>query len=209
MDSVGSGRHPRLLAISDRRQLGPAGIEGWLAALAEGPVDGVQIREKDLGDREILALARMAREALPAEKLVLVNRRADIAVAAGADGVHLTSKGLPVAALRRRFGQGLVIGDTTHSVEEVLAAGRDGADYVTFGPVWPTPSKERYGPPPGLTGLRRAAAVGPPVLALGGVTIPRAREAAAVGAAGIAGIRLFLSPDDPELASAAAPFSIP
>jgi thiamine-phosphate pyrophosphorylase len=88
----------------------------------------------------------------------------------------------------------VLLGVSTHSVAEVERALQDGADYVTFGPVWPTPSKERHGPPLGTGELARAARVGIPVYALGGVMLSRFGEAAAAGAAGVAGIRLFQAP---------------
>lgn len=176
-----------LLAISER------GSPEWLRRLAEAGIGAVQIREKDLDDRAVLELAREARAVLPTAT-VLVNGRLDIALAAGADGAHLPADGVPVAALRRRFGPGVLLGVSTHRVEEVERALQDGADYVTFGPVWPTPSKERYGPPLGVEELARAAEVGIPVYALGGVMLSRFEEAAAAGAAGVAGIRLFQGP---------------
>lgn len=180
-----------LLAISDRASLDLPFSE-WLGRLAAAGVGAVQVREKDLDDRSVLELARQARAVL---STVLVNGRLDLALAAGADGAHLPADGVPAAALRRRFGARFdpipLLGVSTHSVAEVERALRDGADYVTFGPVWPTPSKERYGPPLGPGELARAARVGIPVYALGGVMLSRFGEAAAAGAAGVAGIRLF------------------
>ena len=188
-----------LLAISDRASL-DIPFPQWLARLAAAGVGAVQIREKDLDDRAVLELARQARAAL---STVLVNGRLDLALAAGADGAHLPADGVPVAALRRRFGTGVLLGVSTHSVAEVECALQDGADYVTFGPVWPTPSKERYGPPLGIGELARAARVGIPVYALGGVMLSRFGEAAAAGAAGVAGIRLFQGPALEEVVLAA------
>ncbi|HEX5716185.1 MAG TPA: thiamine phosphate synthase [Thermoanaerobaculia bacterium] len=180
-----------LLAISDRASLDislPDAFTKWLGRLAAAGVGALQIREKDLDDRTVYELARQARAVL---STVLVNGRLDLALAAGADGAHLPADGVPVAALRCRFGPGVLLGVSTHGVEEVERALQDGADYVTFGPVWPTPSKERYGPPLGIGELARAARVGIPVYALGGVMLSRFGEAAAAGAAGVAGIRLF------------------
>ncbi len=197
----------RLLAISDRRALkdgqgtavGDECLDAWLAALGRAGVEAVQIREKDLDDRALFALVRRARALLPPAVALLVNGRLDIALAAGADGAHLPADGLPLAALRRRFGTGVLLGRSTHRPEEIEAAAREGADFVTFGPVFPSPSKERYGEPPGLSGLAAAAASGLggglPVYALGGVTLERLAEVAAAGAAGAAGIRSFLAPD--------------
>ncbi|HYH47275.1 MAG TPA: thiamine phosphate synthase [Thermoanaerobaculia bacterium] len=188
----------RLLAISDRAALGgEAALPAWLRRLAAAAtrlpeLTAVQLREKDLADRALHDLARQARALLPPPGRLLVNGRLDLALAAGADGAHLPADGVPLAALRERFGPAVLLGRSTHHADEVEQARRDGADYVTFGPVYPTPGKERYGPPPGLAGLRRAAAVGIPVYALGGVTIQRLGEVAEAGAAGAAGIRLFL-----------------
>lgn len=182
-----------LLAISDHPSLAePFG--DWLRRLATAGVGALQIREKDRDDRDVLELTLEARAALPSAVL-LVNGRLDIALAANADGAHLPADGLPIDALRRRFGPDVTLGRSTHHVEEVEAALREGADYVTFGPVYPTPSKERYGPPKGLDELARAARLPIPVYALGGVTLSRFGEVAEAGAAGVAGIRLFQEPD--------------
>jgi thiamine-phosphate pyrophosphorylase len=183
----------RLLAISDRASLAGE-LPEWFHRLAEAGVDALQIREKDLDDRAVYGLVRLARSALPPRVCLLVNGRLDVALAAGADGAHLPADGVPVAALRRRFGTAVVLGRSTHSVAAVERARAEGADYVTFGPVYETPSKARFGPPLGLEALARAAAAGVPVYALGGVTLARLGEVAAAGAAGVAGIRLFQDP---------------
>lgn len=186
-----------LLAISDRTS---PGLEDWLRALAGSGLGGlaaVQLREKDLDDRALLELARDARAALPPTIPLLVNGRMDVALAAGAEGVHLPADGVPLAPLRARFGSAFLIGRSTHSVAEVERARDEGADYVTFGPVWETPGK---GKPVGTGELARAVAAGVPVYALGGVTLERFGELAAAGAAGVAAIRLFQrTPDLPEV----------
>lgn len=191
-----------LLAISDRASL-PIEPAEWFRHLALAGIGALQIREKNLDDRSVYGLARLARSLLPPGARVLVNGRADIALAAGADGVHLPADGVPLAPLRDRFGS-LLLGRSTHRLAEVERARDEGADYVTFGPVYATPSKERYGPPAGLEALREAAAAGIPVYALGGVTLERFGEVAAAGAAGVAGIRLFQRASElPEVARAA------
>jgi thiamine-phosphate pyrophosphorylase len=176
-----------LLAVSDRATL-PLPMEDWLRALAAAGIGAVQLREKDLADRALYELALRARAVLPPSVRLLVNGRVDVALAAGADGVHLPADGVPVAPLRRRFGRGVLIGRSTHRLDEVERARDEGADYVTFGPVAATPGK---GPAAGLQELGRAAAFGVPVYALGGVTLEAFRELAGAGAAGIAAIRLF------------------
>jgi len=194
----------KALAISDRASLPGGDLSSWLGLLAQAvppEILAVQIREKDLDDRALYGLARLARSALPPSTRLLINGRLDIALAAldpDTDGAHLPVDGPPAAALRARFGPGVLLGVSTHHVEEVERAQRDGADYVTFGPVYATPGKARFGPPAGLDALRRAAAVGLPVYALGGVTLERLGEIAQAGAAGVAGIRLFQPPFDLE-----------
>jgi thiamine-phosphate pyrophosphorylase len=178
-----------LLAISDRRSL-PAALPAWCRELALAGVEAVQLREKDLDDRDLFELAAAVRPALGARTL-LINGRADVALAAGAEGVHLPADGPPIAPLRACFGERLLLGRSTHRVEEVEAARSAGADYVTFGPVYSSPGK---GEPVGLPALRRAAAVGIPIYALGGVKIESFEELAATGVRGVAGIRLFHEP---------------
>ncbi|MDH3745478.1 MAG: thiamine phosphate synthase [Acidobacteriota bacterium] len=186
-------RVPRLLAIGDRHHHPGENLLPWLRQAANAGVDTIQIREKDLGDLDLLALVFQARQAAPPPCRLLVNGRADIAIGAGVAGVHLPAAGVPPAALRRRFGNDLLIGVSTHQLDEIELALEAGADYVTFGPVYPTPGKERYGPPAGLDKLAAAAVIGIPVVALGGVTIDRFSEVAEAGASGAAGIRFFLA----------------
>lgn len=197
-------RPPRLLAISDRRQLPGGNLGPWAAALAASGVDAVQIRERDLPDLAVLELVGELRRRLSPEFGVLVNSRPDLALAAGADGVHLPAAGLATAEVKRRFGGELLIGRSTHTLAEVERARDEGADYVLFGPIFPSPGKAGFGPPLGLDALTAAARLGVPVLAVGGVTIHRLPAIAAAGAFGAAGIREFLREEGlPRLAAAA------
>lgn len=182
---------PRLLAITDRHGPSDLPFDNWLDELAKAGVDGVQIRDKMLSDADLLALARRVRGVLPKDVAVLINGRLDIALAARCQGVHLPGDGVPPAVLRRGFGHGFLIGCSTHHPAEVAAARAAGADYVSFGPIYPTPSKAAYGPPPGIPGLRRAVAVGLPVLALGGISQQRIPDTLTAGAWGVAAVRLF------------------
>lgn len=198
---------PRLMAITDPGAPLGAEFDAWLAGLAAAGIGALQVRRKELRDRDLLALVGRCREALPSAVAVLVNGRVDVAVAAGADGVHLPAAGLPTAEVRRLarvLGSSLLVGRSTHSPEEVARERQQGADYVTFGPVHPTPGKEGYGPPPGLSGLRAAAEAGLPVLALGGVDAGRIGALAAAGAYGAAAIRAFLDPAERGRLTAAA-----
>lgn len=189
---------PRLLAISDRRKLGARASEevehhrflAWVSGLVSAGVQALQIREKDLSDRRLHLLTSAVVRQAP-EMTVLINGRADIAISAGAAGVHLPADGVPVSALRRRFGRRLLIGVSTHHQDEITNARRDGADYATFGPVFETPGKEAFGLPPGLDGLQAAAQLGLPLLALGGIDSSRLEPVLAAGALGLAAIRAF------------------
>jgi thiamine-phosphate pyrophosphorylase len=154
-------------------------------------VDWVQVRDKDLPARELIAVVRVAMQRVGK---VLVNSRADVALAAGAAGVHLPSGSIAASEWRRIVPAGFLIGVSCHSLEDVVQAEREGADYVVFGPVFDPLSKSSDLPARGVEELGRVArAVRIPVLALGGITWENAVECVAAGAAGVAGITLFRS----------------
>jgi len=168
------------------------------AAVAAG-VQLIQLREKRLTARVLFELtARAAELTRGTSTRLLVNDRADIAAGAGADGVHVTTRSLEPKVVRRTFGDEYLIGASTHSLAEAKNARDGGADFIVFGPIFPTPSKEEYGPPLGVDCLADvASALSPfPVLALGGISIENARECLRAGANGIAGISLFAASED-------------
>jgi len=193
---------PAVHLITDR-QLAPDLPRRVAAALRGLPprAVAVHLREKDLGGRELLALAlAVGKACAEARQLFLVNDRLDVAVLVGADGVHLPSAGVPVDDARRMLGPAKLIGRSCHSRAEVEAAHAAGADFATFSPIFDTPSKRQYGAPVGIESLREAAAVGLPLVALGGITPGNAQEVRAAGAKGIAAIRSWLAGEDPAAA---------
>jgi thiamine-phosphate pyrophosphorylase len=168
------------------------------AATAAG-INLIQIREKKLNARVLFELTERAVELTTGTSTrILVNDRADIAAGAGAAGVHLTTRSLDAATIRKTFGADFLIGASTHSLAEARAARDGGADFAVFGPIFETSSKTGYGPPIGLENLKEAARhlASFPLLALGGVSIATAVECLRVGASGIAGISLFSNPLD-------------
>ncbi len=181
-----------LYYITDAKQLTGPVLRSIERALRAG-VDLVQIREKGSSVREIFELTRSAVElARGTSAKVLVNSRVDVALAAGAHGVHLPSDAVSPVAVRSVAPRGFVVGVSCHVVGEVRRAAAEGADFAVFGPVFETASKRAYGPPQGLRQLEEACgAADIPVLALGGVNLENAAECLATSAAGIAGISLF------------------
>jgi thiamine-phosphate pyrophosphorylase len=190
------------LYVTDRKSAADARVEETLAGLSGAPDVSVQLREKDSPDREYLRRAEIARRALGPDVALFVNRRFDIALAAGADGVHLPASGLPLSRVRAGTPRGFRIGVSTHSPEEARLAIEAGADLVLIGPVFATPSKAGFGPPLGaeiLGQLPPASEHGAQVFAIGGIReedLDRL-EPWRDRIAGVAGIRLFQDSDDP------------
>ncbi len=174
-----------------------AAVRAAMAGLPPGAV-AVQLREKAMPARDLLGLARALQSVCgPAGQPLLVNDRLDVALAAGAAGVHLPSTGFAPEEARRLLPPGALVGVSCHSAEDVARAAAGGADFATFGPVFDTPSKRRFGPPVGLGRLAEAARLGLPLLGLGGVDLANAAQVVAAGAHGVAAIRAWLGAPDP------------
>ena len=177
-----------LYLVTDRRATAGRGLPWVLEQALEGGVRAVQLREKDLGGRELLELARAVKRLCDGYGAELfINDRVDVALAADAAGVHLAANSVPVETARELLGPDRKIGVSTHSLEEVLAAAEAGADFVLFGPVYLTTSKLPFGDPQGPVALRAAAdAASVPVFAIGGIKQHHIPEIKAHGTARIA-----------------------
>jgi thiamine-phosphate pyrophosphorylase len=188
----------RLLAITDDLRDGREGLIARARAAVRGGATMVQLRLKDADARTLVEVARALVAALPVP--VVVNDRADVALAAGAAGVHLGVDDLPAAAVRRVVPPGFIIGASVG--EESEAANAAGADYAGIGPVWATASKGDAGEAIGVEGFARLAArLTMPAVGIGGVTPGNASALVAAGAAGVAVIRALFAAPNPELAA--------
>lgn len=169
-------------------------ILNLVAAAVTARVSLIQLREKQLTTRVLFELTVQATQLTRGSQTsLLVNDRADVARAAGADGVHLTALSLPASVVRHAFGTDFLIGVSTHSLKEAATARVDGADFAVWGPIFATVSKSGYGQPQGIAKLAEVVrGLAPfPILALGGITLNNAASCFKVGARGIAGISLF------------------
>ncbi len=172
-----------------------------LSALPEGCA-AVQVREKELSSRDLVALCRALLPICHSHRsCLLVNDRCDVALSAGLDGVHLAQSSVEAADARALLGPAAILGVSCHDLGEIDAV-RGAASYVAFGPVYPPRSKHSALPPRGTAGLRAAVARGVPVFALGGLTPENAGEVRAQAAHGLAVIGAGLGADDPATAVA-------
>jgi thiamine-phosphate pyrophosphorylase len=186
---------PKLYPITDARLSGIAHA-AQVARLLAGGASFVQLREKHASPRDFY---RDAEEALRLARAcgarVIINDRVDIALALGADGVHLGQDDLPPEAARKVLGERAIIGYSTHNVEQARAAARLPVDYLAIGPIHPTSSKENPDAVVSLEGLKRVREVvnGLPLVAIGGITQERALETLAAGADAVAVIGALLA----------------
>ena len=195
----------KALWVTDRAACGQARFDALLEALAGAADLAVELREKAASDLACLELARRARAALGTAVALTVNRRFDIALAAGADGVHLPADGLPVARVRANTPRGFRVGVSTHSPEEAAGAIQNGADLVVIGPIFDTPGKGAFGPPLGPQALDRLPKLSEhtaDVYAIGGIADENLEEIARRKdrVSGAAAIRFFQDAADPRAA---------
>ena len=195
----------RLLLVTDRQQTKGRPLVSVLAQALKAGRPSIQLRERDLCAKELLALADEIQQLTgPRGVQLVINDRLDVALSLEGAGVHLRSNSLPVSVARRLIGPRRVLGASVHSVKEAVEADAGGADYIVLGPIYDTPSKHMYGPPLGLSTLEGAArAVRVPIVGIGGVTAARARDMRLAGAFGVAVVTAVLSADDVEGATRA------
>lgn len=189
----------RVVVITDEPLARERGVMEVVRSALSGGAGAVQLRNKGDSPRKLLELGRALREMTRArDALLFVNDRLDVAMALGADGVHLGPDDLPVHAARRIVPPGFLIGRSADDPEIARRSVRDGADYIGCGAVYPTNTKPDAGDVIGLAGLRRlVAAVTVPVVAIGGITVDRAPCVAAAGAAGVAIVGAIMGANDP------------
>jgi len=183
--------------VTDRRRFGLSAdaLVDRAAAAARGGVDVIQVRERDLADRDLVALVRQIVAATEGTRArVLVNDRADVAIAAGAAGVHLRSDSASASRVRAIVPSAFLIGRSVHSLSDVDAAvAGGGCDYLMFGTVFPSSGKPEGHPIAGVDALKAVCRRSPlPVIAIGGVDRSRGKEIEAAGAAGFAAVGLFM-----------------
>jgi len=168
-----------------------------------GGVDWVQIRERELEGAALLDLVDEILRAVGGRAKVLVNRRVDVAMAAGADGTHLGFDGMPPELARELLGRDALVGIATHAPGELAGAARASLSYAHVAPVFAPLSKPASRAPLGLDALRESARHGVPILAQGGVVAANARSCIECGAAGVAVTGSVLACEDPAAAAAA------
>jgi thiamine-phosphate pyrophosphorylase len=192
-----------LYLVTDRAACRGRDLLEVVAAAVRGGVTMVQVREKDCDTREFVDLARALKKMLaPNGVPLIVNDRVDVALACGADGVHVGQKDMRPADVRRLVGPEMIVGLSVSSLEEALAAWAAPVDYLGIGPVLPTPTKPDHNPPLGFAGLaevRRAS--DRPVVAIGGLQAGNAVQALGAGVDGLAVVSAVCSAPDPEAAA--------
>lgn len=192
-----------LYLITDRTQTKGRDLLWLLEQALDAGVKAIQLREKDLGGRDLFLLAEKVSNLCQSYRSALfVNERIDIALAVNAAGVQLGNASVPVAVARELLGAQKMIGLSTHSFGEALEAQQQGADFVLFGPVYFTPSKATYGAPQGLNKLKEVVEkISLPVYAIGGIKPENISDLRRLGVSGVALISAIMSSDAPKNAT--------
>ena len=188
-----------LYLVTDRNRTQARDLLWVLQRALDGGVRAVQLREKDLGGKELFLLAEATRRLTQRyQAFIFINDRIDVALAVGADGVQLGKASIPIETARELLGPQKMIGASTHSLEEARAAEQSSADFVLFGPVYFTPSKASYGKPQGLAPLKKIVEkISLPVYAIGGIKPENIEVAKRTGIRGVALISAVMSASDP------------
>jgi thiamine-phosphate pyrophosphorylase len=187
----------KLYLITDRK-ITKMPLPAAVRLALKGGVRAVQVREKDLPVRELLAIAQELRRITRESKAKLfINDRVDVAIAVEADGVHLGHQSMPSEAVRKIVGKKMLIGVSTHSLAEAVNAEEAGADFITLGPIFVTPSKMQYGEPLGVESIGLVKKhIRIPVFGLGGIKNANIAQIMQAGADGIAMISAIIAADD-------------
>lgn len=187
-----------LYAIADSRWNPCGGLPALVQKFLEGGAKIVQLRVKDGKKDDVLSIARQIMVFRGGwDFTFIVNDHADVAVAAGADGVHVGENDEPVLAIKKRFGEKLIVGCSSHSIGEARLAEADGADYVAFGAIYPTRTKGPGHPVQGIEKLKELVnTVNAPVVAIGGIGRDNIDEVLSAGARSVAMITALSQADD-------------
>ena len=197
---------PRLYAIVDAERIGPVSPLAICRQLLDAGVRLIQYRDKKASSRDLYEACRQLQASVrQARGIFIVNDRVEVALSVDADGVHVGQGDLPVELARRILGKRKIIGTSTHSLKQLSEADETSADYLAFGPIFPTQSKENPDPVVGLAGLREARKLTrKPLVAIGGITLENASTVIAAGADSVAVIRDLVQA--PEVAQRAREF---
>lgn len=187
----------RLILVTDRKLLKEESLSFFLARCIIYGIKAVQIREKDLPDKELLQLARnICLNAITTHTCLLVNDRIDIALLTNANGIHVPENGVSINHIQK-FSKGILTGKSVHSLKSANEAQKSGYDYIICGPVFETLSKKKYGKPLGLKTLEKVCkSVNVPVFAIGGITPRNVRKCLKAGAYGAGVIGSIFNAED-------------
>ncbi len=184
--------------ITDRTQCASESLETHIEKACEAGLKAVQLREKDLSDKELFNLAKKLRKITERyDARLFINDRVDIAMMTGADGVHAREDSMPVDEMKK-LNNDVWVGCSTHSLESAKRAEEKGADFILFGPIFDTPSKRKYGKPKGVVALQEIIQfMKIPVFAVGGIDLDKAERCLEYDADGLAGISSVMRAEDP------------